>query len=556
MVATASQAAVLGALVAAVVAAGCDSPARVKPWRHAPDPTSEAQRAPGSQVLADPPGEPDAHAARAHTLRIHLDAEPGRLTPLVAPSLWARRITLGTIFEPLLRYVPPDGKVPARYAPRLARSWRVLASGLELRIELEPEVTFHDGKPMTAGDVQFTLDAVRDPRKGIDHLRPLLADVEAVELINPHELRLRLKRPSGWVLRALAEIPILPMHVYDGSLLGGGALIGTGPWRLASNRGGVVHLARYDRYWAGKAAIADLEFAYEPDAAVALREAKRGGLDVIAALIPAHWPEQANAPGIVAAFRSLELAPARLRYLAFNAARSPLDDPRVRHALALLIDRRTIARRVFDGLARPALWPIWPGGPVHGAEAAVPEFDPAAASRLLDAAGWTDSEPKDGIRDRAGKQLRLVMIGGDKPAARDASGPPQKLERDYFVEAARRLGIVIDVRTGGEAWLEKRLADGSYDLAEVVWSGMVDGDPAPLVGRASPRIDRALDALAAAWDPAERARLAPELAAALAETWPLAGIVADAPQGLIAKRLRSVRVWDGWIDLSQLSFAP
>ncbi|HMG52399.1 MAG TPA: hypothetical protein VK601_02930, partial [Kofleriaceae bacterium] len=199
---------------------------------------------------------------------------------------------------------------------------------------------------------------------------------------------------------------------------------------------------------------------------------------------------------------------------------------------------------------------IWPGGPINGAEAAVPEFDPAAAARLLDAAGWTDSEPKDGIRDRAGKQLRLVMIGGDKPAPRDASGPPVKLERDYFVEAARRIGVVIDVKTGGEAWLDKRLADAGYDLAELVWSGMVDSDPAPLVGHGSPRIDRALDALGAAWDPAERARLAPELAAGLAETWPLAGIVADAPQGLIAKRLRGVRVWDGWIDLSQLSFAP
>jgi hypothetical protein len=64
-----------------------------------------------------------------------------------------------------------------------------------------------------------------------------------------------------------------------------------------------------------------------------------------------------------------------------------------------------------------------------------------------------------------------------------------------------------------------------------------------------------LGALAPAWDPAERARLAPELAAGLAETWPLAGIVADAPHGLIAKRLQGVRVWDGWIDLSQLSFA-
>src|SRR6185503_12148770 len=220
---------------------------------------------------------------------------------------------------------------------------------------------------------------------------------------------------------------------------------------------------------------------------------------------------------------------------------------------ALLVDRRTIAKRVFDGLARPALWPIWPGGPISGPEAPVPDFDPAAAAKLLDAAGWTDADPKDGIRDHAGKQLRLVMIGGDKPVAKDAAGPPHKLERDYFVEAARRIGVVIDVKTGGESWLEKRLAEGSYDVAELVWSGMVDGEPASLVGH-SPPIDRALDALAAAWDPAERDKLAPELAAALAETWPLAGIVADSPHGLIAKRVKGVRVWDGWIDLSQLSF--
>jgi ABC-type transport system substrate-binding protein len=556
MVGTASQVALLGALVAVVLAAGCDSPARVKPWRHAPDPAAEAQRAPSSPALTAAPGDPDLSVARAHTLRIHVDAEPGRLTPLVAPSVWARRITLGTIFEPLLRYVPPDGQTPARYAPRLARSWRVAPSGLEIRIELEPDVTFHDGRPLTAADVQFTLDAVRDPRRAIDHLRPMLDDVEAVELVSAHELRLRLKRRSGWVLRALAEVPILPMHVYDGSLLGGGALVGTGPWRLASNKAGTIHLARYDRYWGPKPAIADLEFVYEPDAAVALREAKRGSLDLIAALIPAHWPEQANAPGVVAAFRPLGLDPPRLRYLAFNPARPPLDDPRVRHALALLVDRHTVARRVFGGLARPALWPIWPGGPISGAEATVPEFAPAAAARLLDEAGWTDSEPKDGIRDRAGKQLRLLMIGGDKPAQRDPSVPAVRLERDHFIEAARRIGVVIDVRTGGESWLEKRITDGAYDIAELAWTGMVDSDPAQVLAHAarSPRIDRALDALAAAWDPAERAGLAPELATALAETWPLAGIVADAPQGLIAKRLHGVRVWDGWLDLSQLSF--
>ena len=538
----------------------CDSPARVKPWRHAPDPTAEAKLAPRSPVLTtEAPTEADVHAARGHTLRIHLDAEPGRLTPIVEPSTWARRITLGTIFEPLLRYAPPDGAGPGHYAPRLARSWHVMPSGLEIRIELEPDVTFSDGRPLTTSDVQFTLDAIRDPHRGIEHLRSMLDDVEAIELITSHEIRLRLKRPSGWVLRALAEIPILPMHVYDGSLLAGGALVGTGPWKLVSNKGGVVHLTRNEHYWGTPAAIADLEFVYQPDAAIALTAAKRGELDIVPALIPAHWPEQATAPGVAAAFRPLQLAPPRLRYLVFDTARAPLDDPRVRHALALLVDRRAIAKRVFAGLARPALWPIWPGGPVDGVEAAVPDFDPAAAGKLLDAAGWTDTD-KDGIRDRAGKQLRLVMIGGEHPVSRDPSGPPLKIERDYFVEAARRAGVVIEVKAGGESFFDKRLTDGSWDLLEENWGGMVDMDLTPMIGGkeparpSQPGVDRALDAMGAAWDPAERSRLARDLAAGLADSWPIAGLVAEAPQGLVHKRVKNVKVWDGWIDLSQLAF--
>ncbi len=101
---------------------------------------------------------------------------------------------------------------------------------------------------------------------------------------------------------------------------------------------------------------------------------------------------------------------------------------------------------------------------------------------------------------------------------------------------------------------------GAYDLIEQVWSGMVDMDVTPLVGSknpthpSSPHIDRVLDALGAAWDPGERAKLAPELAVALAEIWPLAGIVADAPQGLVHRRVKGLKVWDGWFDLGALSF--
>jgi peptide/nickel transport system substrate-binding protein len=556
-----SQVGVVTALALSAVLIACESPARVKPWRHAPDPTAEAAHAPGSPVLAEDGGVAAVFAARPHTLRIHMDADPGRLSPVVEPSLWATRITVGTIFEPLLRYVPPDGQGPARYTARLARSWRVMPSGLEVRIELQPGVTFHDGRPLTTSDVQFTLDTIRTPHRGADHLRAMLDDVEAVELITPLEIRLRLKRPSAIVLRALAEIPILPMAIYDGSLLAGGALVGTGPWKFGSNKNGVVHLVRNDTYWGGKPPIADVEFVLERDAAVALTAAKRGELDIIPALIPAHWPEQASAPGLAASFVPLQLAPPRLRYFQFNAGRPLLTDARVRQALALLIDRRGIAKRVFDGLARPVNWPIWPGGPVDGAEAPVPDFDPASAGKLLDAAGWIDSD-KDGIRDQGpGKQLKLVLYGVETPKVHDASGPPAKTERDYFVEAARRAGIMIEVKTGGESWLDKKLGEGQWDIVEMAWSGRVDMDITPLVGGkdptrpVQPRVEHALDAMGAAWDPAERSKLAKELTGALAESWPIAGIVADAPQGLIHRRLRNVRIWNGWIDLSQLTFA-
>lgn len=542
----------------------CESPTRVQPWRHADDPlAAAAAAAPRSPVLApkDDDGE-SWRGTREHTLRIQLDAEPTRLHPLLSPSVAGRRIVMGTVFEPLLAYQPSeDGKGAGRYAPRLARSWRVAPNGLEIRIELEA-ATFHDGHPMTSLDVQFTLDVVRDPRRGIDHLRGLLAEVEAVELVTAREVRVRLRHPSGWVLRALAEIPILPMHIYDGSLAAGGALVGTGPYKIAAQKGALIRLARNAKYWGTAPAIAAIEFVYEPDAAKALTRAKRGELDVVPALIAAHWPEQANAPGLASAFAPIELAPPRLRYLVFNVTAPPLDDVRVRRALSLLIDRRGIAKSVYDGLWRPALWPIWPGGPAVGPSSSVPEFDPAAAGKLLEEAGFRDRDG-DGVRDFEGKPLRLTMLRLERERPAEATEPLPPLEADRFLAAARRAGVAIEQKVGTEAVLEKRLTDGEFQLAMVEWRGMVDSDLRDLVGTggalnygrvSSPAIDRALAQLAAAWGPQERWAVAPALLQAFQDEVPIAGIVAAAPQGLVHRRLQGLQVWDGWLDLRALSF--
>jgi peptide/nickel transport system substrate-binding protein len=542
----------------------CETPARVTPWRTAPDPTAVAN-VDHSPALTAAAEVSEIHAARPHTLRIAMDSDPGRLFPMTAsqpPSQWARRITVGPVFETLLRAVPSADGSPGTYGPRLARSWRVMPGGLEIRVELEPGVTFHDGHSLTTVDVQFTLDSIRDPKRRLDHLRSMLEDVDAIELITATQVRLRLHRPSAWALRALAEIPILPMHIYKDAPNGGGSLVGSGPWRLTSNKGGVVHLSRYDKYWGGPAKISDIEFFYQSDAAVVLTAAKRGDVDVVSYMVPAHWPEQASAPGVSAQFLPLMLNPPTLRMLVFNVTKPPLDRVEVRHALALLIDRQSIAKSVFDGLKKPVLWPIWQGGPMLGPDTAAPQFDPAAAAALLTAAGWIDSD-KDGLRDQNGEKLKVTLVAVER-TGKDPSLPGQATEREKFVEASRRAGVIIDVRTGSESTVEKRLKDGDFGVAIVEWHGMTDSDMRPLLGTGGSwnfgrfsdvKIDKILADMAQRWDPGDRAKAALDIISQLNATWPIAGIVADAPQGLLQRRVKGVVIGDGWFDLTQVSLA-
>ncbi len=561
---------VLWALTA-LLPAGCDCAGpRGKPWRHEADPAQLAAAEPRSPALTsgDDGQAADILAGRSHTLRVHVDAEPRGLNPLTTPSVWTRRITMGTVYETLIRYEPPEGGAgagPGHYSPGLARSWRVMPGGREIRFELEPGVKFHDGRAMTSVDVQFTLDAIRSPGKDVDHLRPWLDDIFAVELITPREVRLVLKRPSGWVLRALAEIPILPYHVHGEGLNAGGRIVGTGPWQLASWKNGVVHLTRFGGYWGAAPAIDDLEFAYQPDAARALTDAKRGIFDLVPALVPAHWPEQASAPGIAASFTALELRPPRLRYLAFDCTTPPLDDPRVRQAIGLLVDRKKLARDAYDGLARPAAGPVWPGGPGDGPTPPAPELDPVAAAALLDAAGWRDADG-DGVREKDGQRLRLDVLVIERPTAGGHhGGRVRDPERGELLDALRRAGVGLDVRAGSEAVVMNRLRAGEFDLAFVELAQPVDtdlsaflaSDGASNLGKcSSPAVDAALRALSEVWEPAARVPLAGELAAAVADLAPMAALVAPAPQGLVHRRVQGVVVWDGWLDLRKLTLAP
>jgi peptide/nickel transport system substrate-binding protein len=495
-----------------------------------------------------------ALAARGDTLTIWLDGDPRTLVPMVDPTEWTQRIALGTVFETLLSYRPGESdRAPGGFEPGLAASWRVLEGGRALAVELRPDVQFHDGSKLSSTDVQFSLDAARSPRTGADHLRSGLAGVSEVQLAGPRGVRIYLHRPDANLLRVLAAVPILPAKVYERRLRGGpgGPVVGTGPYKLESSDGGDVALARWGGYWGKQPAVARIVFRHEGDAARAIGMLRGGEIDVVPALIPAHYPAQAQAARGGAELSPVRLRPPAFRYLVLNTRKPPFDDAQARCAVSRLIDRSLlVAKRA--GLARPIGGPIWPGGPGDGPETAPPPHDVADAARLLDAAGWRD-EDGDGARSRGARRLLLTVLVSDRADA----------ERDAVLEQLRTAGFVLDTRGGSIGVLDNRLRDGRFDLAFVEWRGDAGGDLSSLFATGAPknfgafsdpRLDALFSSLRDTWDPAARWTAMKQLGALLAETCPIVPLTASDPYGLVSKRVSGVVVRDGWIDLPSLSF--
>ena len=540
--------------VPVVSLSGCDcAPARSKPWRHAGEPTADTVPSTIGDVLAGEKERMAALASRGDTLTIWLDGDPRVLVPMVEPTEWTQRIAVGTIFETLIVYRPGENeRAPGAYQPGLAAGWRVEGGGRSIAIDLQPDVTFHDKSKLSSTDVQFSLDAARSPRTGADHLRPGLAAVSAVELAGPRGVRIHLHRPDASVLRALAAVPILPAKVYERRLRGGpgGPVVGTGPFALESADAGNISLARWDGYWGKKPAIARVVFRREGDAARALGMLRGGEIDLVPALIAAHYPFQAQAARGGAEVAPVRLRPPAFRYLVLNTRKPPFDDPQARCAVAHLIDRSLlVARR--GGLARGIGGPIWPGGPGDGPETPPPALDVAGGARLLDAAGWRD-EDGDGARSRGARRLLLTVLVSDRADS----------ERDAVLEQLRGAGFVLDTRGGSVGVLDNRLKGGRFDLAFAEWRGDAGSDLAPLFasgggknfgGFSDPRVDAVFATLRESWDPAARWSAMKQLGGLLADTCPIVPLTAPDPYGLISKRVSGVSIRNGWLSIPSLS---
>lgn len=313
-----------------------------------------------------------ASPQRGGTIRVGITQEILNLDPHVATAFSSVQV-MDLIYESLLRLNPKTLELE----PNLATSWSVSRDGLEYTFNLRRDATFHDGTSVDASDVKYTIDRILDPATRSPQAS-FLEPVREVTIVNPFTVRVTLKRPFAPFLSLLTRpsrgiVPVnFELKVGDPRV----KTLGSGPFQLAEFGPGSVRFVRHDRYWGRDAQGNRLPYAdavvYRviPDPAT-LRAAVRAGevdmiigfgVDITAVRTLANVPEM----------KIMSVPDLSYSLLGVQHERPPLNDARVKQALALAIDRDQLIQVVYSGRATAA-------GPIPPT---LEEWRPVAAARL------------------------------------------------------------------------------------------------------------------------------------------------------------------------------
>jgi peptide/nickel transport system substrate-binding protein len=473
------------------------------------------------------------------------DREPDHLNPLTYSSHPAFHAVY-LMFRSLAR----RDSTMSTYAPDLARAWR-FENDSTLILELRDDVRWHDGVPVTAEDVVFTIEMQRDPATA----SPRQSDVEAVSAVaarDAHTVEVRLRRNSLYTVNALLEVVPVPRHLLEGVAPADMRLapFGRNPvgnnWyrfgRWTPNQQLVLEVDP-DRA-GGRAGLDRIVMRFIPDVSAGLSELLTAQGDLIR--LPADQVQRVEQARGVDVHHAKRVRPA---WIAWNTRRPPLDDVRVRRALLMAIDRHEIARWLFGETGEPALSPIPAALREHSPGVRPVPFDPDGARRLLEEAGWRDTNG-DGLLDRGGRPLRIEVDYISTDATR----------RDVLVamqRMLRRVGVDLAPRAvESNTWVQ-RLREGSFTASFWGWGwgpGVVGPNAAMVFHSRSippggpnfaaarhPRIDALLDTVLAATDTAQARAHWAELEQLMIEDAVYAPIYMDPELFAVNARFRNVR---------------
>ncbi len=386
------------------------------------------------------------HAARRdpRTVVFLIESSPTSLDPRVGTDFASEHID-ELLFDGLVK---KDAQF--HFKPALAESWDQ-PDPRTIIFHLRHGVRFCDGSPLTARDVAWTIESMRNGTL-ISPKAASYASVQSVEQRDAQAVVFHLRQPDNFLLTNLSTgaVGIVP---YGSGKDFWRHPIGSGPFCFVSQRiDQDVLIARNPLSWAVTPRIEHVRFAVVPDAITESLELEKGSADVEVNSLPM------DALPVLAGRPNLEVVGApgtEVQYLAFNTRDPALQSVLVRRAIACAINRDLIIRTLLRGYARPAVSLLPAGHWAWTGDVAQYSYDPARAERLLDEAGYPRSA--NGIR------LTLTM--------KTSTDERVRLLGVVLQQQLARVGIALNLRSYEFATFYSDVVRGAFQMYSLWWIG-------------------------------------------------------------------------------------
>jgi len=417
------------------------------------------------QEAVIPAAEQEHKPAYGDTLIEASIGEPNTLLPVLASDSASSDIN-GQVYDGLLRY---DKNLQLMGV--MAESWEISPDNLTITFHLRKGVKWHDGAPFTSADVLFTYRMYIDPKVPTSYAEDY-KQVAKAEAPDPYTFRVTYPRPYAPALESWS-LPIHPKHLLDGRDVTKSPLtrapVGTGPYRLVEWKAGekLVLEANPD-YYDGKPYIRRVVYRIIPDSSTQFLELQSGGLDFMG-LTPIQYSTQTDTPAFKRNFNKYRYLSFGYSYLGYNLRKPLFQDVRVRQAIAHAIDKQEIIDGVLLGLGKAATGPYKPDTWVYNPNVKKYPYDPAAAGKLLDQAGWRDGDG-DGVREKNGQKLAFTIVTNQGNDIRSKTA-------EILQRRLKEVGIDVQIRIVEWAtFLKEFIFPGNFDVTILGWTGGPEPD--------------------------------------------------------------------------------
>jgi peptide/nickel transport system substrate-binding protein len=340
----------------------------------------------GSAALAESLLTRIAGAQAKTDLTIAQSGDVSHLDPHMSAHVFEITVTLNLFDNLTSRH--PDGKL----YPGLATDWKLL-SPTTWQFKLRPGVKFHNGDPLTAADVKFSLERSYDPNTKGSMVRTVLTSIAQVDTPNDLTVNCVTKKPDPLLPARLAFYggQIMPKKYFqtvgdDGFNI---KPIGSGPIRMVEwIKDDRLVTEAYSAYWQGKINAQRVVFRPIPELAPRIAALLKGEVDIMTKLPPDDVDRVAKHPAT-----KVEGALYAGQYgIAVNSKRPPLDNPKVKQALSLAIDRDAIVKEMWRGQGIVCNGPVAKGDNHYDPNLPPLKTDPSLARQRLKEAGYKGEE--------------------------------------------------------------------------------------------------------------------------------------------------------------------